>query len=155
MPEDDSVEADVGGLWMIGEVEVVESDVGFVYVQGRKSSSRKRRNMPRAGQNEIKNNFLELKGQFRDKNNGQIVKLGEQIKDIDIMHVETTGEKLTRQSAMDFNEANVKKPLASAAAVTRAGNRIVMEEDGGYIENKTTGERMKVRVERNTYVYDV
>lgn len=64
-------------------------------------------------------------------------------------------QRLTRESAMKFNEADVRKPLASAASVARAGNRIVMEEDGGYIENKATGERMKVRVDKNTFVYDV
>ena len=73
-----------------------------------------------------------------------------------IMHVEEeTGGRLTRASAMRFNEADVRKPLASAALVARAGNRIVMEENGGYIENKATGERMKMRVEQNAYVYDV
>ena len=64
-------------------------------------------------------------------------------------------EKLTRQSAMKFNKANVRKPLASAVSVTKAGNRIVLDEQGGFIENKITKERMKVRIEKNTYVYDV
>jgi hypothetical protein len=64
-------------------------------------------------------------------------------------------ERLTRESAMKFNEADVRRPLASAVSVARAGNRIVMEEHGGYIESKATGERMKMRVEKNTFVYDV
>ena len=64
-------------------------------------------------------------------------------------------EKLTRPSAMDFNEANVKKPLASASCVTRAGNRIMLDEDGGIIENKKTGERMQVTVENGVYVYEI
>ena len=56
---------------------------------------------------------------------------------------------------MDFNEANVKKPLASAACITRAGNRIILEDDGGNIENKTTGEMMKVSIENGVYVYEI
>ena len=73
--------------------------------------------------------------------------------DIDIGAV--AAEKLTRESAMKYNEADVRKPLACAVNVAKAGNRIVLDEDGGYIENKKTNERMKVRVERNTYVFDV
>ena len=64
-------------------------------------------------------------------------------------------EKLTRPSAMDFNEADVKKPLASAACITRAGNRITLDEDGGIIENKSTGEKMQVKIENGVYVYEI
>ena len=64
-------------------------------------------------------------------------------------------EKLTRESAIKFNEAKVRRPLASAVQVAKAGNRVVLEEDGGYIENIKTKERMKVKVEKNTYVFDI
>ena len=64
-------------------------------------------------------------------------------------------EVLTRTSAMKFNEAKVRRPLASAVQVAKAGNLVVLDEDGGYIENTQTKERMKVRVEKNTYVFDV
>jgi hypothetical protein len=56
---------------------------------------------------------------------------------------------------MKFHEADARKPLASAVNVTRAGNRIVMEDGGGFIENVQSGEKMKIRVENNTFVYDV
>ena len=75
--------------------------------------------------------------------------------EVEIMAIDAKAKKLTRLSAMKFNEADVKKPLASAVNVARAGNRIVVDDQGGYIENKSTGERMEVRIERNTYVYDV
>jgi ABC-type microcin C transport system duplicated ATPase subunit YejF len=68
---------------------------------------------------------------------------------------EVKAEKLTRTSAMKFNEANVRRPLASAVQVAKAGNLMVLDEEGGYIENKYTKEKMKVRVEKNTYVFDV
>ena len=75
--------------------------------------------------------------------------------DVMIVAVDSKADILTRLSAMKFNKADVRKPLASAVNVAKAGNIIVMEEDDGYIANKATGERMKVRIERNTYVYGV
>ena len=49
----------------------------------------------------------------------------------------------------------MQKPLASAAKVVKAKNRIVLDEEGSYVENKVSGERMKVRLERDTFVFDV
>ena len=72
-----------------------------------------------------------------------------------IAHVDAEGRRLTREAAMRFNEADVKRPLASAVCVARAGNRIVVDETGGHIENRETKEKMEVRVEKNTYVYDI
>ena len=72
-----------------------------------------------------------------------------------VKKVDVVGEKLTRLSAMTFNEADVKKPLASAVEIAKAGNRIVLQADGGYIENAKTGEKMKVDVDKNVYVYQV
>ena len=47
--------------------------------------------------------------------------------------------------------------LASAAKVVEAGNRISMGPNPGdnYIEDGNTGERIGLRVERRTYVFDV
>ena len=78
-----------------------------------------------------------------------------EIIEVEISVVDVAVKKITRQSAMNFNEADVKKPLASAVDVAKAGNRIVMEADGGYIENVDTGDRMKLRVEKNVFVYDI
>jgi hypothetical protein len=78
------------------------------------------------------------------------------VEEIGIIQVDgEIAEKLTRPSATKFNEADVRKPLASAVQVVEAGNRIIMEENEGYIENKKTGERMMMRVEQNMYVRDV
>ena len=71
------------------------------------------------------------------------------------MTCEATAEKMTRASAMRFNEADFRKPLASAVSVAKAGNPIVVDGGGGYVEKKATGERMKVKVEQNTFVYEV
>ena len=68
---------------------------------------------------------------------------------------EVKAEKLTRASAMKFNEANVRRPLASAVQVAKAGNLVVLDEEGGYIENKQTKQRMKVWIDKDTSFFDV
>ena len=86
-----------------------------------------------------------------------------QVRDVCAVEVHQVdgGAQLTRQAAMDFNVADVRKPLASAVCVVRCGNRIVMDQDlesgkiGGYIENRSTGEKMAIREDNGTFVYDV
>ena len=56
---------------------------------------------------------------------------------------------------MTFNEADAKKSLASVVCVSKAGNCIVVDDKWGYIENTETGERMELRIQDSTYVYDV
>ena len=62
---------------------------------------------------------------------------------------------MTRTSAIEFNVAEVRKPLASAARMVKSRNRVVLDQDGTFIENKSTGERMEVRVKDETFVFDV
>jgi hypothetical protein len=62
---------------------------------------------------------------------------------------------LARTAAMKFHVAPVQRPLASAVKVVQAGNRITMASEGSYIENVSTGERMPLRIERGTFVFDV
>ena len=116
----------IGGVWMIGNVECEWEVV--------KSSSRTNRLPPG-----LKQDLQEDEGMV-----------------CMVCNVENQcAEKLTRPSAMDFHEADVKKPLASAACVTRAGNRIILDDQGGVIENKETGEKMQVKIENGVYVYEV
>jgi hypothetical protein len=61
----------------------------------------------------------------------------------------------TRTSCMTFNVAKVSKPLAAAGKVVDAGNRIVLDQQGSYVEHIATGERMHLRKERGVYVFDV
>ena len=69
----------------------------------------------------------------------------------------TATTRRTRTGSLKFHVAGVQRPLASAAKVVGAGNRIVMgpDDEGSFIENMKTGERMKLRIERGTYVFDV
>ena len=50
--------------------------------------------------------------------------------------------------------ADVTKPLASVARICGAGHRVVFDDDGSYIENKTTGAIDWLRKSNNTYVLD-
>ena len=65
--------------------------------------------------------------------------------------------KATRESGLTFNVADVSRPLASAVKVVEAGNRIVMDPnpEDCYIANKATGEKMRIRQEKGTFVFDV
>ena len=74
--------------------------------------------------------------------------------EVDVGKVEV---EMERTSGIHFNVAKVKKPLASAARVVAAGNRVVMVDEPGksFIENVETKERIPLRVEKGTYVFDV
>ena len=61
----------------------------------------------------------------------------------------------SRLSGMTFHVADVKKPLASAAKVVEAGNRVVLDPNGCYIESLATGEKIALRKERGVFVIDV
>ena len=61
------------------------------------------------------------------------------------------------QSAIKFHVADVSKPLAATAKVAKSGNIIVVhpDEDKCFIQNISTGERMRLREKRRTSVFDV
>lgn len=62
----------------------------------------------------------------------------------------------TRLSGLMFNVAEVKKPLAAAAKIVEAGNRVILDPnpDKCFIENVDSKERMRLRKERGVYVID-
>ena len=57
---------------------------------------------------------------------------------------------------LKFHVTDTTKPLASAAAITKMGNKIVMEDGPGkaYIENVATGKRILLKESGGTYVFD-
>ena len=65
--------------------------------------------------------------------------------------------KATRESGLTFNVADVSRPQASAMKVVEAGNRIVMDPnpEDCYIENKATGEKMRIRQKKGTFFFGV
>jgi hypothetical protein len=59
---------------------------------------------------------------------------------------------------VDFEVAEVTKPLASFSKITKAGHRIILDNDvgqGGYIENKVSGERTALYLENDVYIFDL
>jgi hypothetical protein len=53
--------------------------------------------------------------------------------------------------------SHVRKPLAAASKITARGNRIVLddEESLSYIENKTTGKKIPLKIQNGVYVMEV
>jgi len=47
---------------------------------------------------------------------------------------------------------DVNKALLSVAKTVKMGNRVVFEDEGSYIEDKTTGERMYLEVRGGMYM---
>lgn len=56
---------------------------------------------------------------------------------------------------MEFHVTNTTKPLASALAVVKAGNRVVLSQQGSYIENEKTRQRIRLQERGGTYVFEV
>ena len=48
--------------------------------------------------------------------------------------------------------SDVTKPLASAREIMKAGNRIVLDEDSSYIDNKTTNKRIPIDRKSDMFV---
>ena len=68
-------------------------------------------------------------------------------------------EELTSASSIRFHVTDVTRPLAAAASVCKAGNRVILDlhdEEGSYIENKVTKERMALHLSaNNTFAFNV
>ena len=64
---------------------------------------------------------------------------------------------MTDECGMVFNVVDVAKPLASAVKVTEANNMVVWHPGVGnsYIQSMSTGECVKFRKEKGTFVFDV
>ena len=56
---------------------------------------------------------------------------------------------------MTFQAAPVSKPLGSVKRICVAGHRVVFDEDGSYIENKTIGEVNMLREDNGNYMLDM
>ena len=63
-------------------------------------------------------------------------------------------EVLGSLGQMEFHVTDATKALASAAAVTKAGNSIVMKDGGGYILNNKTGENIELKEKGGTFVFE-
>ena len=48
--------------------------------------------------------------------------------------------------------SEVTKPLAAVREIIKGGNRVVMDEEGSYIENKKNGKRIPVKRDNDMFV---
>lgn len=57
---------------------------------------------------------------------------------------------------MRFHVTDTTKPLASAAAIAKMGNKVVLQDGPGnsFIENVTTGQRIALKERGGTFVFD-
>jgi hypothetical protein len=53
---------------------------------------------------------------------------------------------------MRLQVCDVNKSLLSVRRVTQAGNRVVLEADGGYIEDLVTGEVLELKMKEGMYM---
>ena len=172
-------EADVGGVWMVGNVEVETANVKLKQVdvppgldlawsqvgrRGKKNISRPNDAEADIKQDDHNESYLSFAAnRFEVLNDDPEEDLEEAETDdsqwrmfrkIEVLvgAVKTAyfKPKLSRQSKMWFNAAKVQKPLASAAKVVEAGNKISMgpNPEDNFNENSTTGERIGLRWKR-------
>ena len=57
--------------------------------------------------------------------------------------------------SVDFEVANITRPLGSASKLVRKQNKVVFDEGDSYIENKSSGERVPLREENGLYFLDI
>ena len=62
-----------------------------------------------------------------------------------------TSEEGTERN-MTAQVCDVNKALLSVKKVVKAGNRVVFDEDGSYIEDKQTGEKMWMEENNGMYI---
>ena len=53
---------------------------------------------------------------------------------------------------MCIQVADVNQGLLSVSKATKAGNRVIFDEDGSFIENKTTGTRTWLKERNGMYI---
>ena len=56
---------------------------------------------------------------------------------------------------MHFQVADVERPLVSVAKLADAGNRVVFDDKGGYVENVRSGRRVRLQRDGNVFVLDM
>ena len=56
---------------------------------------------------------------------------------------------------MTFQVCEVTKALGSARAMLKAGNRVVLDNEGSYIQNKASGVITKVEDKNGSFVFDI
>ena len=64
-------------------------------------------------------------------------------------------DKADAASALRFEFAEVTQPLVSVAGLCDAGNVVIFDKNGGYIQSLTTRKKVRLARSGNTYVLDM
>ena len=67
----------------------------------------------------------------------------------------TVGGGVSKERAVRAQVCAVHQPLLSVKGMCRSGHRVVFDEDGSFIENKRTLERLKIEEVDGEYVLDM
>ena len=59
------------------------------------------------------------------------------------------------EASMRFQVAEVTKALGAVGKICEAGNRVIFDEEGSFIEDKKTGRKTTIRKERGCYFLDL
>ncbi len=57
--------------------------------------------------------------------------------------------------SMEYHVTNSAKPMASAMAVVKADNRVILDQGGSYVEDKLTKERIKLSDVGGAFVFEI
>jgi ribosomal protein L15 len=122
-------ETEVGGVWLVGNVEVEKSGATLY-------------------------NTLSWEGEFTTVTRKRPRK---KVNVREIMHVGCGGTAEKDSCNMEFHMTDAKRMLASVSRITRAGNivRFGEGEMDSYIQNVKTKKKMYMKKERGVYVLDV
>ena len=143
-------EVPLGGVWAVGAVDVGKKTTpsNIPVPPGLFGRSATCRNVPKSAI--VNTNHPQNRNRFHVLG----LDADEEVEEAELMAVDPA-KPLTRLSTIEFNVADVRKPLASAAKMVQQGNRVVLDSDGSYIQNKSTGECMQVKLKDETFVFDV
>ena len=53
-----------------------------------------------------------------------------------------------------FQVAAINKPLVSVSKLVESGHRVIFDDEGSFIQNKKSGDIIKMRKERGVFVLD-
>ena len=72
-----------------------------------------------------------------------------------IAHMELVDGSDSGPRGVTAQVCDVHRPLMSVKRVCKNGNRVVFDDEGSYVENKRTGEKMVIEEDDGDYVLDV
>ena len=158
--EDEGVPAgmvEIGTVWNVGAVEVEVNKVDMDVDEGPKTKTVQITLDSGAGASCWPQNLLKkVPMQAKDKGVKFRAANGVEMKYHGTKNIKFKVDSNGGLGELKFHVTDTTKPLASAASITKMGNKIVMEDGPGkaYIENAASGKRILLKESGGTYVFD-